>query len=121
MKKYNYARLARSAKRLIDKFGGSVTFVVISQTPNAEKWKPATTVPVEIQVNGIFAREEEVYQNGVLVQSAKEKILFYKKDVSFDPNLTGHIKRGDEVWKFKNIKIVNPAGTVLIYTAEVMR
>lgn len=121
MKKYNYSRLARSAKRLIDRFGGDLTFVVISQTANTDAWKPASTVPVEIVVTGIVTREEDSYENGVLVHKGKEKILFYKKDTLFDPNLTGQVKRGSEVWKFKNIKTVNPAGTVIIYTAEVER
>ncbi len=121
MKKYDYSRMARTSKRLIDRFGDEVTFVVITQVPNVEKWKPATVTETEIITNAVFTKEEEKYENGVLVQHAKEKVLFYKIGVSFDPNLIGHIKRGTETWKFSNVKIVNPAGTVLIYTAEVTR
>lgn len=121
MKAFKYSRLARSAKRLIDKFGDDVTFVVNSTANAGQAWKPQTVTTTELTARAVFVKEQEKYEKGELVQTAKEKVLFYKLDLTFDPNLTGFIKRGSEKWKFSNIKTVNPGGTVVVYTAEVTR
>ncbi len=121
MKKYNYSRLVNASKRLIDKFGGDITFVVMITTPSANAWEPPTVVETRIPATGIFVKQEEKYERGVLVQEASQKVLFYKLDTAFDPKLTGYIERGSESWKFSKIKQVNPAGTVVLYSAEIVQ
>lgn len=121
MNKVNYTRLAKSAKRLIDRFGSEVTFVVNSTTNAGQAWKPQTNTPTEIVTTGVFIKEKNEYRNGELIQTAKEKILFYKVDGNFDVNLTGYIKRGSEKWKFSNIKPINPGAVIIMYSAEVTR
>lgn len=119
MKKFDYNKTAATAKRMIDRFGMATTIVVKQYTQNVDAWKPPVLAEVELETVGIHLNIEEKYENGTLIQSASQKVVFYLTGVSLEPNISGEIKQGFNNWKFEKLKITAPGGVVIVYEATV--
>lgn len=116
---FNYARIAKSAKRLIDRFGGDLDIVATSIVPNPEGWKPGTSTPYETALKGVFTKYEEKYIDGTVIQRGDQKVLIAAQGVTMPPNLTGFLKRGTEKWTIVKIEPLCPGDTNIIYKIQV--
>lgn len=123
--KFQYARLARTAQRLIDRFGisekleGFVDGVPDPARPN----RPPVRTPFGQDVNAVFLDIDTKLIDGTLIKTGDMKVLLSPGDVTIPLNLTGTISRSaeDEVWSIVNCRTLNPGGIKLLYTLQVRR
>lgn len=119
MATFNYGPAVNTARRLIRKFGSKISIVVTNSAPAAQGWKPGTPAPVTIEVDGVFVNYEQKFIDGTVIQQGDQKVIISASAEKIAPNVAGHIMRGSEKWNIKNIKPLNPGGTVIIYVAQV--
>lgn len=121
---YNYSRLARTAKRLIDKFGGPMTISGFVDSPNvAQPNRPGIRVPYEIKANAVFLDYKTEQVDGTKIQLGDQYCLASPQDVDIPPKLTGTIKRDGESaeWSIVGFETLNPGGMKLLYTIQVRK
>lgn len=121
---YNYSRLARTAKRLIDKFGGPMTITGFTEVPNLEQPnRPGTRVKHEIKANAVFLDYKTEEVDGTKIQLGDQFCLASPQDVDIPPQLTGTIKRDGEAksWSIVGFETLNPGGMKLLYTIQVRK
>lgn len=117
--KFNYGPVVRTAQRIIRRFGSKITIVVTNTLPDTKGWKAPTPQPVSTPVDGVFAKYEQKFIDGTLIQQNDQKVIISAPDGLFTPNLVGHIIRNGEKWNILNMNPINPGGTVVIYVAQV--
>lgn len=117
--KFNYGQVVKTAQRLIKRFGSRINIVVINATPAAQGWKAGMPDPVTIEADGVFVNYEQKFIDGTVIQQGDQKVIISAPSGLFKPNIAGHIMRGQEKWNIKNMRPVNPGGTVVIYIAQV--
>lgn len=117
--KFNYGQVVKTAQRLIKRFGSEINIVVTNTIPAAQGWKAGTPAPITVTVDGVFVNYEQKFIDGTVIQQGDQKVIISAPDSTFKPNVAGHIMRGDEKWNIRNIRPVNPGGTIVIYIAQV--
>lgn len=119
---FQYARLARTAQRLIDRFGALETIKGYVDTPNpSTPNRPGIRTFAELSMRAVFLDIESKLIDGTLVKAGDMKVLVGANSMKVDPSIVGTITRGDEVWSIVNIKPLNPGGIKLIYTLQVRK
>lgn len=126
--KYQYARLANTAKRLIERFGNKEKIVGFVDVPNPDQPnRPGTRTPVEQFANSVFLNYESKMVDGTAIRSGDMKVLSSPLEATLPLNLTGTITRTDlqtlavETWSIVEIKELNPGGIKLLYTLQVRK
>ena len=122
--KFQYARLARTAQRLIDRFGITETIVGFVDIPNPDKPnRPGERVTYEVAAPAVFLKIDEKFIDNTLIKAGDMKVLLSPLDAKFNPNITGTITRTseNEVWSIVEIKPLNPGGVKLLYTMQVRK
>lgn len=121
-KKFNYARAARTAQRLIDKFGSKAKLVGFVDVPNTDQPnRPGTRTQFEQEFNMVFLNYKADDVDGTGIRQGDQKVLMSAMNVLIPAKLTGTIVRDGEAWSIVQIKILNPGGTRIIYTAQVRK
>lgn len=121
---FQYARLARTAQRLIDRFGVTEKIVGFVDVPNpTQPNRPGTRTEYNQNVSAVFLKIDEKLIDGTLIMAGDMKVLISPNMATLDPKLTGTITRGseNEVWSIVNIKPLNPGGVKLLYTVQVRK
>ena len=139
---FQYARLARTAQRLIDRFGNVETlkgFVEHQEEPYAANYAddyadtgtPSTTAPnrppirdpYTQSIKAVFLNIEDEHIDGTLIKAGDMKVLMSPLSATIRPLLTGTITREaeGEVWSVVKMKTLNPGGIKLLYTLQVRR
>lgn len=132
MSTFNYAKILRTGKRLVTKFGRSVTFVQLNAGPDstAQPWKGTTTVRTEpiaqLTINGVMVEPESLERLGLQVQSSEfvkstEQVIIVASEFS--------LKQYDEVidsldgatYKIANIQQLNPGDSIVLHYVRVQR
>lgn len=124
--KFQYSRMARTAKRLIDRFGGPAALKAYYDTPNPDQPnRPGTRVSVEQNLQAVFLKYEEKHIDGTQVKMGDQRVLIEAMSLVLPVQLKGQIVRQldgeSEVWNIVTIKPLNPGGVRLIYTIQVRR
>lgn len=126
--KYQYAKLARTAQRLIDRFGNKETINGFVDVPNlAQPNRPGTRTPIVQQANCVFLNYESKMIDGTAIRAGDMKVLCSPLEASMPLNLTGTLTRTDlqtlavENWSIVEIKELNPGGIKLLYTIQVRK
>lgn len=139
---FQYARLARTAQRLIERFGNAETikgFVDRVEPPYADDYaadyadpgtpaasapnRPPVREPYTQGVKAVFLNIEDEDIDGILVKAGDMKVLVSPLTAKMRPLLTGTITRDaeGEVWSIVKLKTLNPGGIKLLYTLQVRR
>lgn len=122
MATFNYGKIAATAKRLIERFGGPISIVATNPgTDPVQTWKPTFNSPVTDNAKGVFTSYEQKFIDGTIIRQGDQKVLFSPIGLTVAPDLVGYIQRGAEKWNVVVIEIINPGDTVLIYKAQVRR
>lgn len=123
-KKFDYMRLARTAQRLIDRFGVKETLTGYVDVPNpSAPNKPPIRSFSTLNANAVFLKIDDKLIDGTLIREGDMKVLLSALDVSIEPDFKGTISRTveNEVWSIESIKPLNPGGLKLIYTLLVRK
>lgn len=121
---YKYSRLARTAKRLIDKFGDEMVISGYRDVPNASQPnRPGTRETYSIPARAVFLDYKVEEVDGTAIQQGDQYCLASPQDVDLPPKLAGTIKRAgdDTVWSIVGFETLNPGGMKLLYTIQVRR
>ena len=120
--KFDYARMARTAQRLIDRFGKLEKITGFVDVPNVDQPnRPGTRTLIDESTNCVFLAIDAKLVDGNLIRSGDMKVLAAPLSMTLDPKMTGAITRGDESWSIVNIKELNPGGIKLLYTIQVRK
>lgn len=120
--KFDYARLARTAQRLIDRFGKVEKITGYVDVPNVDQPnRPGTRTLIDQDTNCVFLDIDAKHVDGTLIRSGDMKVLASPMGMTLDPQMTGTITRGDEIWSIVSIKELNPGGMKLLYTIQVRK
>jgi len=125
-KKFNYLRLAKTAQRLIEKFGKVETINgYLPGIPDpAKPTKPVPSIGVNFQANCVFLDYQVENVDGITVKVGDMYVLVSPLDLgSLSPQLTGRITRSatSEIWNIVKIEIVQPAEMKLLYKIQVRK
>lgn len=108
MATFNYARLRATADRLIQQFGGAVTFKRIETSGTA--WNP---VGAEAQFTAFAAVVDynvtEI--DGSLVQAGDRRALVSAVDLDIEPKPGDHLERGSERWRVVRVSRIDVDGS----------
>lgn len=120
---FQYARLARTAQRLIDRFGTVEKITGYVDTPNQQPNKPPIRTLIELNAPAVFLDIDSKLIDGNLIKTGDMKVLISCLDITLEPSLKGTIGRltENEIWTIQEIKPLNPGGIKLIYTLRVRR
>lgn len=122
MATFKYARLARTAQRLIERFGVKETLTGYTDVPNpTAPNKPPIRTPVVLQANAVFLDIDEKLIDGTLIKQGDMKVLLSCLEVTLPPQFKGTITQGADIWSIEQIKPLNPGGIRLIYTLQVRK
>lgn len=122
--KFDYARLARTAQRLIDRFGVPETITGYTDSPNpAGANKPPIRTLATLTANAVFLDIDQKLIDGTLIKTGDMKVLLSALNFDIPPKLKGTISRltENEVWNIEEVKPLNPGGIKLIYTLLVRK
>ena len=122
---FQYARLARTAQRLIDRFGVTENmkgFTDGEPDPAKPNRPPARTL-FDQNIKAVFLSIEAKLIDGELIKQGDMKVLLSPLSATIPPNLTGTITRNaeGEVWTIVKCKPLNPGGIRLLYTLQVRK
>lgn len=122
--KFQYTRMARTAQRLIDRFGIDEQIKGFVDTPNIDNPnRPGDRIFYDQTLPAVFLKIDEKFIDGTLIQAGDMKVLISPIGTNFDPQMTGTITRNseNELWSIVNIKALNPGGIKLLYTMQVRK
>lgn len=131
MSTFDYAGKLAVARRLITKFGRSVTLVQLDATPSnaAEPWKGNSDVrgtPIAtLTVNGVFVEPESLErlgkqrQSNDFVKSAEQVVIIAHDEPlgKFDELIDSDGSR----WTVHNIQELGPGDSILLHYLRVQR
>lgn len=122
---FQYARLARTAQRLIDRFGVSESikgFVDGEPDPLKPNRPPVRTL-IDQKAKAVFLDIDTKLIDGTLIKQGDMKVLLSPLDMTIPLKITGTITREleGEIWTIVKIKPLNPGGIKLLYTLQVRK
>lgn len=122
---FQYARLARTAQRLIDRFGVTENikgFVDGDPDPLKPNRPPIRTL-IDQNAKAVFLDIDTKLIDGTLIKEGDMKVLLSPLDMTIPLKITGTISREveGEVWSIVKIKPLNPGGIKLLYTLQVRK
>lgn len=116
-----YERMAATALRLIAQFGqvGTISDVTPgTYDPAAGATTGDTPISQPAQMILLdYTRQESgaKYNEGTQVLAGDKKILIAAQGLAWAPMMTSRITADSAAWQVVNIKVLNPAGTPLVY------
>ncbi|WP_040263675.1 hypothetical protein [Pseudomonas massiliensis] len=118
-----YDRMADTALRLISQYGQTMTLREV--TPGTYDPSTGETSPdaaTETSVSGVLIEYTgQERQNNSLIQQGDKKVLMPAKGLA-KPSLNSKILIQSELWTIvPPLKVMNPAGTPLVYELQVRR
>ena len=118
-----YDRMAATALRLISLYGQTMTLREV--TPGTYDPSTGETSPdaaTETSVSGVLIEYTgQERQNNSLIQQGDKKVLMPAKGLA-KPSLNSKILIQSELWTIvPPLKVMNPAGTPLVYELQVRR
>jgi hypothetical protein len=129
---YNYDRTLRTGRRLVTKFGRSVTFIQLGAGPDnpAQPWKGTSGVrtdPIaEFTVDGVFVEPESLERLGLQIQASEfikgtSEVVIVVTDQSlkqYDEMIDSH---DGARFKVNNIQQLNPGDKIILHYVRVQR
>jgi len=110
---YDYSKIANTAKRLIDKFGRTITKRTV--TSGGTEWNPTQT-EVDTNIIGVFTSFSKMEIDGKLIQVNDKKILTYDEVILTDIIVDNGIE-----YTVMNVDVIQPADLKLIYKVQVRK
>lgn len=119
MATFDYAKMAATAARLLEKFGSTVT--VKRETGGSVD--PVSGVVTSgsqttYSPNGVLTKFPDNLIDGTRIQASDRKLIL---DDTIAPLLTDKVTIQGEDWTLQEIMTVNPAGTAIIYECVARR
>lgn len=112
--KYDYTSIAATARRLIDRFGRTVTRREITNT--GTEWNPVQT-PVDTPLQGAFVNFSKNEIDNTLILSTDKKLLTYDEVLLTDIIVDDSI----EYSVVPPLDTINPGDTKIIYIVQLRR
>ena len=128
---YNYSPIAKTAKKLIDRFGRQVTFKRLAQSsadPD-RPWEgpvdPHGTPDASQQLTAVFATSESLGEEAVSPEMVRRSEQFLLAapgpDVSYDLSTFTEVEDGGVAWKIQDVEVLRPGDTTILYIFGVKR
>lgn len=117
----------QTAAELIKEFGEACTLVRFVPVAGAKDWEPAEPTDELLPVHAAFLNfnlqtSGTTYWNGTEVLTGDKKVLIAAAGLAWDPELQGQVRRADgSVWKIQNVKLLDPNGQKILFTAQVRK
>lgn len=122
---FQYARLARTAQRLIDRFGVTeqIKGFVDGEPDPLKPNRPPVRTLIDQNAKAVFLAIDNKLIDGTLIKEGDMKVLLSPLDMTIPLKITGTISREaeGEVWSIIKIKPLNPGGIKLLYTLQVRK
>lgn len=117
----DYSAFQDLAKKMIDKYGASMSVVVSSTSgtysASTDSWTRAT---VSYTSYGVFTDLVKKDEAGTIVRIKNGMILFSAKDLPrIDNSVTLEITHGSKLYTPSKVEVLQPDGTAIIYKAQV--
>lgn len=115
MAKFDYARKAKLAKRLLDKFGASVPFTYVTGSTYDPFTGDNTVTTATVNKSAVILPSNgDQFVNGTLVQSG-QRVAYVEPSASFLSVGTSFTADGQD-WIIKGVEKLAPAGVAVLYT-----
>lgn len=132
MSTFNYAKTLRTGKRLITKFGRSVTFNQLNAGPDnaAQPWKGTVDVRSEVidslTVNGVFVEPESLERLGKQAQAnefikSSQQVVIVATEFSLEHYDEVIDSVDGALYKIHNLQQLNPGDQVILHYIRVQR
>lgn len=132
MSTFNYAKILRSAKTRIAKFGRSITFVQLNPGPDnvTQPWKGTTEVrsdPIAtLTVNGVFVEPESLERLGKAMVpnefvKSSEQVIIVATEFSLEIYDEVIDSLDGARYKLANIQQLNPGDNIVLHYVRVQR
>lgn len=132
MSTFNYTKTLNTGKRLITKFGRSVTFVQLGAGPDnaAQPWKGTANTrssPIaELTVNGVFVEPESLERLGKQMVSnefvkSTEQVIIVASEQSLEQYDEVIDTFDGAVYKVANVQMLNPGDSIVLHYVRVQR
>ena len=115
-----------TAAELIKENGERAQLIRFVPVAGAKDWEPAEPTDETLDVDAVFLNfnlqtSGTTYWNGTEVITGDKKVLI-AAGLAWDPELQGQVKRADgSVWKIQNVKLLDPNGQKILFTAQVRK
>jgi len=110
MQKFDYSGMARTATRLINKFGKAILKRTI--TNSGDPWSP-TQVNVDTSIDGVVVAYGLNEIDGTLILSSDKKLL-----TTSLVDIADKIVDGAITYSVISVLVIEPASTVLLYKVQ---
>lgn len=121
---FNYARVADTAARLLDKFGQTVTLtrtVAGGYDPATGVTSPDVTQTAPVRAALLPYSNGDRLAAGQMIRQGDRK-AYIAPDAAFQPDaLTKLIEADGTVWQLESVEPLAPAGVPVLYTANATR
>lgn len=119
---FNYANSAATARKLLTKFGQSMTVTSASGESVYDPGTGTTTVPTPTitTANGVILSYKDGLTNieGSLIQKSDKKILI---SISVPPGVDDTVLVGADTWHIIAVKELEPAGVNVMHELQVRK
>ena len=118
-----YDRMANTALRLISQYGQTMTLREVTPgTYDPGTGETSADAATETSVSGVLIEYTgQERQNNSLIQQGDKKVLMPAKGLA-KPSLNSKVLIQSELWTIvPPLKVMNPAGTPLVYELQVRR
>jgi hypothetical protein len=117
MARFDYAKAEALAKRLIERFGQTVTQHVIANTGDA--WNPTQTEldPAPTLTAAVLNyRTREI--DGTLIKASDKKVVFSTEAMTVALDVAHKVTIGGTKYSVLDVRELNPGGAVVYYEAR---
>lgn len=122
MATFNYARLGKTAQRLIAKFGSLRKIEGFVDVPNPDQPnRPGERVHTIQDVNAVFLNYKAEDIDGTQIRRDDIYALVSPLEATIDPKLTGTITAASGKYSIVKITVINPGDVKLLYKIQVRR
>jgi hypothetical protein len=118
MATFNYARAEATAKRLITRFGQTVTQHVISGTGDA--WNPSQT-ETDYSLKAAVMNYQGRDIDGTLIEATDKRVIVSTEGMTVTLDAAHKLTIGGVKHSIVNVRELNPGGTVVYYEAQVRK
>lgn len=116
----DYAKLATTAKRLIDNAGRSVTFRARSADKDASRpWLGKTAAASVGTGIGVFVEFGNAEIDGTLVQREDRRLLVASQDLGFEPTVDHEVVDESDVYQIIRAAQLKPGATSILWDLQV--
>jgi hypothetical protein len=118
---FDYSRMVATSNRLIERFG-QLGSIQRPGTPTGPSYNPTPGTPTSHAARFVITAYSSREVDGTRILTSDKKALISPGSLSIDPTMTDLLIEADGAsWKIVDVETLRPAGTTLLYTAQVRK